>query len=93
MLNTNEILNETKDKTKIRSLAVCIETAPEASGRFFFVGCCLSSSISIRSLKMYIALARIENKINARSVSIFFAVLEKEKENSRGININKFFMY
>jgi hypothetical protein len=38
-------------------------------------------------------LASIEKSINATKVLMLFSAFEKENEKSRGVNINKFFIY
>ena len=51
-LKTNEIVSEDRDSSNISIFAVFGVTAPLARGRYFLVGCALSSFISIRSLNM-----------------------------------------
>jgi hypothetical protein len=47
-----ELISEIRANIRNKVLANKILTSPLAKGLFFFVGCCLSSSISTKSLKI-----------------------------------------
>ena len=62
MLIKKTVDNEPSANRTIKRIAVFLETVPDAKGRLDFVGCNLSSSISIKSLNTYILLAiRLKN--------------------------------
>jgi hypothetical protein len=73
--------------------AQLIFICPLASGLFDLVGCNLSLSTSIISLKQYIELAIRENDKNAMIEEIQYDKFPKEPLKKRGRKMNKFFVH